>query len=301
MQRGARQRVRIAFYEAVYLCAVGQLAGSGKVGVVCRRRPVVGRLVPHGRVKLHVFGRLLVLFLQLILGYGVDEARAYDADSRLEAHLYVVGLRVSVERLLVDCYLGIYQAVLLAVGELLRRQSARHRSLHRMPSKVYAIFVNRRQERRHGLRLRHTCHLAYERSVVAARAVGMVDDEQVSVAESRRTVLLLTLAVAVTGVAVDARIAHRGRAEAVEWGRVERDVALEEHLAEVELVHEPLVGNGRSLVFIASGGDVLGGSQLSAGIPFVGREVAYGLAHIRVVVGRSVAAAVVVVVGTGRH
>ena len=77
-------------------------------------------------------------------------------------------------------------------------------------------------------------------------------------------------------------------------------IALEEGFAEVELVHQPEVGNSLSLVLVTACGNVVGSAEAAAGIPLVGREVAYGLANILYVAhafgGRS---RVYAVVGTG--
>ena len=283
MQAGPGERIGVPLYLARHGSAVGQSARACPVGVVSGRRPVVGLFVPHGRVDLRVSCRELILLFQRVVGYGVNKSGSNDADSRLEAHRVVGWHGVSVEGRGVDGHLGVNQFVrVAAVGER-HRQSALHcRDV--LPGYCYLVFVDRWQERRYCLCLRHARHLADVWAVVAVcPVVGMVYHEQVAIAEAG-LVGVLPLSVAVARVAVNARLAHRGRAEPVEGWRVDGDIALKEHLAAVELVGQSHVGCGRGLVFIASFRHVERCAQLSSGIPFVGREVAHGLSDVRHIV-----------------
>ena len=109
----------------------------------------------------------------------------------------------------------------------------------------------------------------------------MVDYKQVSVAVAvGRGVRVEALAVAVARVAVEARAARAGRAKSLERRRAHRYAALENLLTLVEFVHQSLLLGCRSLVLVATGVDVLGSSQFSAGIPFIGREVTLRRADI---------------------
>ena len=58
------------------------------------------------------------------------------------------------------------------------------------------------------------------------------------------------------------------------------EVALEGRLAEVEGPHQAHLVHGGRLVFVASRGHVERRTQAAAGIPFVFREIAYGLPDI---------------------
>ena len=236
------------------------------------------------------------MLFQSRFGYCVDESGAYNSYGRLHTYGNVLRLRVSVERALRNVYLRIDELIFLTVGKL-HRQSAFHGS-DLMPSHVNLVLVHRRQERRHSLRLRHSCHLAYERSVVAVVAVRrIVYYEQISVAVVRRLVCVLPFTVTVCRVTVDARCADRRRTESVERRSVQCDVAFEEHFSEVEVVYKSLIVHGRSLVFVASCLYVLSRAEPSSWIPLVFREIAYGFSDVFVVVVLPYAAEVFRVIG----
>ena len=131
----------------------------------------------------------------------------------------------------------------------------------------------------------HAGHFAYERSVVAVVAVnGIINHKQISVAVVSGLICILPFAVAVSGVAVNARCAHRCRPETVERRCAQCYIAFEEHFAEIEVVDEPLIVYCRSLIFIASCLYILCCTELSARIPFVFCEIADGFSYIIIVV-----------------
>ena len=84
----------------------------------------------------------------------------------------------------------------------------------------------------------------------------------------------------VAWVAVEARLAQIGRTYALEGTIVDGVLALAEHLARLEVVVQSLLVDGRSLVLIAAGVDILGGSQLATWIPFLGGKTILCLAYI---------------------
>ena len=284
LQGGARHRVG----EALELLRAGGRRGAvGELplgeGVPRRGGEIVRVFVPEGRIQLHEARLGLVLGLDVLLRDGVEQARADDADGGLEAEGHglvagLVGRRVGVEGAARNGHLRIDQFILLPVGEG-QRQPALHRA-DRQPVDQDLLLVDRREEWRHRLGLRHAGHFGHIRAVVAVGAVRrVVDDEQVAVAEAG-AVVLLALAVAVAGMAVQAGGAQIGRTEALEGRGVDGEIALERGFAEVEGRHQALRRRGGCLVFVAALGHVERRSQPAGGVPFVGREVPDFLADI---------------------
>ena len=107
----------------------------------------------------------------------------------------------------------------------------------------------------------------------------MIDNEQIAVAPFC-AILVDTLAMTVGRVAVEARFAHVCRTQSVERSLKLGDVALEELLAAVEGFAQSHLRHGRCLVFVTAGGDVHCRAELTADIPFFGREVAYSLTDV---------------------
>ncbi len=131
--------------------------------------------------------------LNILVAEGIEQACSIDADGRFQTHLIVGGLRIGVEGRLRDRHLWINQGIRLTVLKL-HGQIALHRC-HILPLDGNLILVDRCFEGRHRLCLRHTRHLA-DVGVV----VGMINDQQVTVANLVGTILRLTLAVSITGV-----------------------------------------------------------------------------------------------------
>ena len=239
-----------------------RIVGAGLEGV--------GLLVPHGGVQVDVGSLGTPLGLDVGVVECIEQACAVDTDGGLQAHLVVLGLGVGVEGRLGNGDLRIDEGVLLAVGKL-HGQSALH-LLHLGPLNLDLRLVDRSLEGRHGLRLRHARHLA---DVGVVR--GVIDHEQIAVANLVGTVLRLALAVAVAGVAGDAAVAHPGRAESLAGILLEGVEVLEEVLTRVEVfLHAGDVLHGRCCCRIAG---FLGGAELSAGIPLFGREHVVGLSE----------------------
>ena len=73
------------------------------------------------------------------------------------------------------------------------------------PAHLYLALINRRQERRLSLCLRHASHLGYISAVVAVGAIGrVINHEQITVAVAVASLILsLALAVAILWVAVE--------------------------------------------------------------------------------------------------
>ena len=181
-----------------------------------------------------------------------------------------------------DAHLGIDEAVGFAVGKLQGQCSAGGL----VPADVYAALLDGRQEGRGRLRLGH----ARKFRDVAVGGIGVagrigagrrvVDHEEVAVAVGVGVVAGLALAVAVGGVAADARLAHPGRAKPAEGGRGEVVVALEEGFAVLETLGEALRRGGGRFVFVGALAHVVGSAEPAAGLPFGRTEVAHGLAHV---------------------
>ena len=219
-----------------------------------------------------------VLLTDGLVGDGIEQAGADDAERRLKAHGVVRRDGLGVEGRLRDGDFGIDQLVPFAVGEL-HRQAALHRR-DRLPLDVDLVRIDGRQEGVHGLRLRAAGNLGDVWSIVAVRpADGVIDGQQVAIAVAR-CVVRLAPAVAVSGVTVEAGFADGDGPEPEEGLRVDGVIALEEGFAEVELVREPHLIHCRRLVLVASGRDVVRRAQAAAGIPFIGCEVAHGFPHI---------------------
>ena len=87
---------------------------------------------------------MLILCLDGILGNGVEQACAHNADGRFQTEGEVLGLRIGVEGINVNGEFRIDEFVLLAVGEL-QGQSALHRH-DRQPRQMNTALVNRWQE-----------------------------------------------------------------------------------------------------------------------------------------------------------
>ncbi len=298
LQRGAGEGVGVALERLGHLVAFGVGTGHFKrvPGSGCH---VVGPLVPKVRVQLHAERCFLpILCDDGVLRNGIDEPRANDADGRLQAHGIVGGLRVGVEGTLRNGHFGIDEVVGLAVGEL-HGQSRLHGG-DVFPVYLDLTAVDRGKEGRAGEGLRHASHLRDVGTVVAALGIWMVDSQEITVAISRG-IGVLPLAVAVARVAVDARRAQIGRSESFEGSRVVGEVALKDSFAELESQCQLFATlHHGCLVFVATGGDVTGGTEFAARIPFVGREVAHCLSYIFSVFHIALPADIRVIILAGR-
>ena len=290
LQRGTRHGIGEPFDP---LLPVGQR-------VPCAGSPVVGCRIPeigiqYGR-DFHparpCSRRLTDVFrLERILRDGVQQTRPIQADGGLQPAGYILGNRVGVERLsqlALERQFGINQGILFPVGES-QRQPARglHLSLgQRPPLQVQLVFVHRRQERRHGLGLRHARHLRDIGAVIAVGTVNrMIEHKQIAVAPGVGLVRLHPLAVAVARMAVDAGGPHIGRSESAESGRARlREVVFDKHFSEFEGGGEVCIGDGRRLVFVACRSDILRRTEFSARIPFFRCKYTTFLADILVIV-----------------
>ena len=122
------------------------------------------------------------------------------------------------------------------------------------------------------MRLRHTGHL---RDVGVV--VGMVYHEQIAVADGVGTVVGLTLAVTVRGMAGDAAVAYPGGAKTAAGVLLKGVQVLKEVFTGVEVFF-----HAAHILHSGGGGRVagfLGGAELAAGIPLVGTEHVVGLAE----------------------
>ena len=128
----------------------------------------------------------------------------------------------------------------------------------------------------------------------------MVDSQQITVAISRR-IRGLPLAVAVAWVTVNARRSQVSRSESFEGLCIVSEVTFKDSLTEFEgQLQLFVVYHDGCLVFVATGGDVVGGAELTTRIPFVGREVTYRLSNIFSVFHIALTADIWVIVLTGR-
>ena len=193
-----------------------------RLGAVSQRvvgcgSPVVVGFVPHGRVECHVGSLLRILCLHVLGADGVQQSCSVDADGRFEAHLIVRRLRIGVEGCDGDVDLRIDEGELLAVGEL-QGDAAGHHALHILPLDGDLVLVDGSLEWFHCLGLRHTRHLADVRggscgvahAVFRECLVGMIDHEQIAVADGVGTIFRLAFAMTIGGVAMEAAAAHPG-------------------------------------------------------------------------------------------
>ena len=258
---------------------VGELALGQRIPG--RRGEIVRILVPEGGIELHIRSLRLVLGLDILLGDGIEQAGTDDADGgfQAESDRLVAGLirrRVGIESGFRNVQFRVDQLVLFPVSH---RQAALHGG-HGQPLEVDLVLVDRREERRDRLGLRHARHLGHIGAVVAVGAVGrMIDHQQVAVAEAG-FIVILALAVAVARMAVQAGGAQVRRTETRERGGIDREITLEGSLTQVEGLAEPHLRDGGRLVFVAALGHVVRRAEPAGRIPFIRREIAHRLSDI---------------------
>ena len=181
---------------------IGVFLGMCGVAIQARRSPVATS--PHSGVDavLHIVVVifLLILCLQRVIGDGIDEAGAIDADGGLETHHHIaVGdvvaahLQRDIVGFLGNINLRIREVIRLAVGELVTPFVG-----IAQPVDLDLGLVDGRLEGCDSLGLRH----ARQGAEVSVVAVG--DDEQVAIAPVVGTVTVHLHAMAVARVASDA-------------------------------------------------------------------------------------------------
>ena len=238
--------------------------------IVCAGLEGIGLLVPHGRVQVDVGSLGTPLSLNVGIVECIEQSCAIEADGRLQAYIVLCGLRVGVEGCLRNGHHGIDERILLAICKL-HRQSTLH-LLHLWPLNLDLRLVDGSLEGRHGLCLRHACHLA---DVGIVRR--MIDNEQITIANLIGAVFGLAFAVTVAGMAGNTAVAHPCWAEALAWILLEGVEVFEEVLTSIEVfLHASNVNNCRRCCRIAG---FLSGTELSTRIPLVGREHVVGLAE----------------------
>ena len=192
---------------------------------VATLRGVLVEVLPLSILKvgrIESVGHIAILLLlgplgdDVLVGDGIEQSGAVDADGRLQLHPIllriderthlVTALIVGIDGRLGHGHLGVLQFVGLSVGELVAPQVGMLLPLH-----DDLTLVDRRLEGCHGMALRHTCQPAH------VALIGLVVHYQeasvaylVGVEGSR----LDALAMAISGVAVHTRGAYIGGSEA---------------------------------------------------------------------------------------
>ena len=243
---------------------IGEALGVVGVAIVGRGGPVVAR--PESRVEVGagvVFP--LILSFERIVGYGIDEASAVDADGSFEAEsqLAVGSYQRSVESILGDVDLGIDETVAFAVVELVAPLVGVVE-----PGDLDFILVDGSLERRDSLSLRH----ASDRGFVAVGG-AVVDDEEVAVGPVVGAVALHASAVAIARVAGFAARADIDGAQAVERRVVLSYGMFEKHFAILESRGHTSAFGGRRRVLVGRSRLIESGAELAAGESFLGDPV----------------------------
>ena len=243
---------------------IGEALGVVGVAIVGRGGPVVAR--PESRVEVGagvVFP--LILSFERIVGDGIDEASAVDADGSFEAEsqLAVGSYQRSVESILGDVDLGIDEAVAFAVVELVAPLVGVVE-----PGDLDFILVDGSLERRDSLSLRH----ASDRGFVAVGG-AVVYDEEVAVGPVVGAVALHASAVAIARVAGFAARADIDGAQAVERRVVLSYGMFEKHFAILESRGHTSVFGGRRRVLVGRSRLIESGAELAAGESFLGDPV----------------------------
>ena len=257
--------------------------------IVSARGKIVGGSIPESGIELHIRGLGTILFADIVLIDGINEARSDDIDGALQPETdtgtsrrnCVIRSRNRIEGILGNVERRILEVILLPILKL-KRKSALHRA-DLAPGQLDFGLVDRREERGLGHCLRHTGHMAYIRAVVVIVRFGIIHHQQISVTAGLRTVgniTLLPLAMAISGMAVEAGFSYGSGTKAVERFLILAVIALEEVFAHVEFNRQPLLIDGRSRIFIAALRHIQRRAELSARIPFFRREVAHGLTDV---------------------
>ena len=243
---------------------VGVFLGVGGVAVIARRSEVGAG--PHrgiesvGHEAVVVF--LLVLRSQRVVGNGVNQASAIDADGRFQTADEIAvgdGLATHFERYIESVFgnvnLWIGEAITFTIRELVAPFIG-----VAQPIDLDFGLVHGCLERRDGLGLGHSSVTAQ----VGVVAVG--EDEQVAVAPVVGAIAVHPHSVAIAGMAGDATAADVERPEAVERLVVLRVGTLKEVLAILEGgAQTGLLHSGRG-VFVGTLRSVERGAQLATGV-----------------------------------
>ena len=245
--------------------------------------PGVRRLVPHGGVQgvgladtVEVLALRLPLGGDVLVGDGVGETGAVDADGRLQQHadLRIVLRLVECDVLAAtshhhrgivsrigNCHLRVNERVAFTVGELVAPLVGIV-----VPRYLDLILVDRRFERFDGASLRHTGH----RADIGIGGL-VVDNEQIAVAVGVGLVFRLTGSMTVAGMTVEAAASYIDGTEAVESSLgVGVVVLLKEILALIESRHHAGVLHCLRGLLKGCGGIHGSGAQQSAGVVVFG-------------------------------
>ena len=226
LKGGSGKSVGVAFEKLVAGSSRSavRIAPWRRKAVPCISRHVACSLVPEAWVQIDELGFFPVLRYYGVLRDGIYDSRPDDSYRRLQADFYVRWLRVSVECIRRNGNGRVDELVSLAILEL-HRKPALHRC-DRSPRDSYFFTIQRSFERIRCIGLRHSCHLANIRSVIAARFCRVIDCQKIPVSEFR-WIAALAFPMPVTRMAVKAAGSQICRSQAVERSGVHSEIALE--------------------------------------------------------------------------